>query len=80
MNAINMIDGLHGVASGVCVILLAAIGVIAADLGDAVLRDFCGVVTAATLGFFVAWASVLLNILSKPVQLSIEPGSLRWAA
>lgn len=60
MNAINMIDGLHGVASGVCVILLAAIGVIAADLGDAVLRDFCGVVIAATLGFFVAWASVLL--------------------
>ena len=82
VNAINMIDGLHGVASGVCVILLAAIGVIAADLGDAVLRDFCGVVIAATLGFFlvnwptgkiflgdggayllgffVAWASVLL--------------------
>ena len=82
VNAINMIDGLHGLASGVCIILLAAIGVIAADLGDAVLRDFCGVVIAATLGFFlvnwptgkiflgdggayllgffVAWASVLL--------------------
>ena len=82
VNAINMIDGLHGLASGVCVILLAAIGVIAGDLGDAVLRDFCGVVIAATLGFFlvnwptgkiflgdggayllgffVAWASVLL--------------------
>jgi UDP-N-acetylmuramyl pentapeptide phosphotransferase/UDP-N-acetylglucosamine-1-phosphate transferase len=82
VNAINMIDGLHGLASGVCVILLAAIGAIAAELGDAVLRDFCGVVIAATLGFFlvnwptgkiflgdggayllgffVAWASVLL--------------------
>jgi UDP-N-acetylmuramyl pentapeptide phosphotransferase/UDP-N-acetylglucosamine-1-phosphate transferase len=82
VNAINMIDGLHGVASGVSVILLAAIGAIAAELGDAVLRDFCGVVIAATLGFFlvnwptgkiflgdggayllgffVAWASVLL--------------------
>ena len=82
VNAINMIDGLHGLASGVCVILLAAIGFIAADSGDAVLRDFCGVAIAATLGFFlmnwptgkiflgdggayllgffVAWASVLL--------------------
>ena len=82
VNAINMIDGLHGVASGVCVILLAALGAIAADLGDTVLRDFCGIVIAATLGFFlvnwpsgkiflgdggayllgffVAWASVLL--------------------
>jgi UDP-N-acetylmuramyl pentapeptide phosphotransferase/UDP-N-acetylglucosamine-1-phosphate transferase len=82
VNAINMIDGLHGLASGVCVILLAAIAFIASGLGDAVLRDFCGVVIAATLGFFlvnwpagkiflgdggayllgffVAWASVLL--------------------
>jgi len=82
VNAINMIDGLHGVASGVCIILLAALGAIAADLGDTVLRDFCGIVIAATLGFFlvnwptgkiflgdggayllgffVAWASVLL--------------------
>ena len=82
VNAINMIDGLHGVASGVSVILLAALGAIAADLGDTVLRDFCGIVIAATLGFFlvnwptgkiflgdggayllgffVAWASVLL--------------------
>jgi len=53
VNAINMIDGLHGLASGVCVILLAAIGAIAAELGDAALRDFCGVVIAATLGFFL---------------------------
>ena len=82
VNAINMIDGLHGLASGVSVILLAALGAIAADLGDTVLRDFCGIVIAATLGFFlvnwptgkiflgdggayllgffVAWASVLL--------------------
>ena len=82
VNAINMIDGLHGVASGVCVILLAALGAIAAELNDPVLRDFCGIVIAATLGFFlvnwpagkiflgdggayllgffVAWASVLL--------------------
>jgi UDP-N-acetylmuramyl pentapeptide phosphotransferase/UDP-N-acetylglucosamine-1-phosphate transferase len=82
VNAINMIDGLHGLASGVCVILLVALGVIAADLGDTVLRDFCAIVIAATLGFFlvnwptgkiflgdggayllgffVAWASVLL--------------------
>ena len=82
VNAINMIDGLHGVASGVCVILLAALGTIAAELGDTVLRDFCAIIVAATLGFFlvnwptgkiflgdggayllgffVAWASVLL--------------------
>ena len=82
VNAINMIDGLHGVASGVCVILLAALGAIAAELNDTVLRDFCGIVIAAILGFFllnwpvgkiflgdggayllgffVAWASVLL--------------------
>lgn len=90
VNAINMIDGLHGVASGVCVIVLAAIGVIAADLGDAVLRDFCGIVIAATLGFFlvnwpagkiflgdggayllgffVAWASVLLAMRHPEVH------------
>ena len=90
VNAINMIDGLHGVASGVCLILLAAIGVIAADLGDAVLRDFCGIVIAATLGFFlvnwpagkiflgdggayllgffVAWASVLLAMRHPEVH------------
>jgi len=90
VNAINMIDGLHGVASGVCVILLAALGAIAADLGDTVLRDFCGVVIAASLGFFlvnwptgkiflgdggayllgffVAWASVLLCMRNPEVN------------
>jgi len=82
VNAVNMINGLHGLASGVSTILLAALGAIAADLGDTVLRDFCGIVISATLeffllnwptgkiflgdggsyllGFFVAWASVLL--------------------
>ena len=82
VNAINIIDGMHGLASGVAIILLAAIGTIAAQLGDPVLQDLCGVVIAATfgfflvnwpfgriflgdggayvLGFFVAWASVLL--------------------
>jgi len=90
VNAINMIDGLHGVASGVSVILLAALGAIAADLGDTVLRDFCGIVIAATLGFFlvnwptgkiflgdggayllgffVAWASVLLCMRHSEVH------------
>ena len=90
VNAINMIDGLHGVASGVCVILLAALGAIAADLNDTVLRDFCGIVIAATLGFFlvnwpagkiflgdggayllgffVAWASVLLAMRHPEVN------------
>ena len=90
VNAINMIDGLHGVASGVCVILLTALGVIAAQLGDTALRDFCGIVIAANLGFFlvnwplgkiflgdggayqlgffVAWASVLLAMRHPEVD------------
>lgn len=90
VNAINMIDGLHGVASGVCVILLAALGAIAAELNDTVLRDFCGIVIAAILGFFlvnwpagkiflgdggayllgffVAWASVLLAMRHPEVH------------
>ena len=90
VNAINMIDGLHGVASGVCVILLAALGAIAAELNDTVLRDFCGIVIAANLGFFlvnwpagkiflgdggayllgffVAWASVLLAMRHPEVH------------
>ena len=90
VNAINMIDGLHGVASGVSVILLAALGAIAAELGDTVLRDFCGIVIASTLGFFLvnwpagkiflgdggayllgfflAWASVLLCMRHPEVK------------
>ena len=53
VNAVNMIDGMHGLAGGVCIVMLAALGAIAAHLGDPVLRDLCAVVIAATLGFFL---------------------------
>ncbi len=52
-NAINIIDGFHGLASGVVVIALAAMGVIAWQVGDVELVVFVGLITAGVLGFFV---------------------------
>jgi len=51
-NAVNIIDGFNGLASGTVAICLLALGVIAADVGDAQLAGMCFIVCAVTLGFF----------------------------
>jgi len=52
-NAVNIIDGFNGLASGTVLIGMAAIGLIAQDAGDATLAELCFVVCAVTAGFFV---------------------------
>lgn len=51
-NAVNIIDGFNGLASGTVAICLLALGMIAANAGDAELASMCFVVCAVTLGFF----------------------------
>ncbi len=50
-NAVNIIDGFNGLASGSVAIMLGAIGVIAFDVGDATLGVTCFLIVAVTLGF-----------------------------
>lgn len=52
-NAVNIIDGFNGLASGAILIGLAAIGLIAYQVGDAPLVTLCQVIAAVTLGFFL---------------------------
>lgn len=52
-NAINIIDGFHGLAAGSVIGLLAIFGALAIQVGDLRLAVFCGLVVATTLGFFV---------------------------
>ncbi|MFC5479820.1 MraY family glycosyltransferase [Massilia suwonensis] len=52
-NAVNIIDGFNGLASGTVVIGLAAVGLIALDCGDAELARTCFIVCAVTVGFFL---------------------------
>ncbi|MEX5749024.1 glycosyltransferase [Massilia sp. X63] len=52
-NAVNIIDGFNGLASGTVLIGMAALGLIAQDAGDAALAQLCFVVCAVTAGFFV---------------------------
>ncbi len=52
-NAVNIIDGFNGLASGTVLIGMAALGLIAQDAGDATLAQLCFVVCAVTAGFFV---------------------------
>jgi UDP-N-acetylmuramyl pentapeptide phosphotransferase/UDP-N-acetylglucosamine-1-phosphate transferase len=52
-NAVNIIDGFNGLASGTVVIGLAAVGLIALDCGDAELARTCFIFCAVTLGFFL---------------------------
>ncbi len=53
MNAINIIDGFHGLASGSVVIMTGAFGVVAAAVGDGPLLLVAVVVMAVLLGFLV---------------------------
>ena len=52
-NAVNIIDGFNGLASGTVLIGMAALGIIAQDAGDANLAQLCFVVCTVTAGFFV---------------------------
>ncbi len=52
-NAVNIIDGFNGLASGTVLIGMVALGIIAQDAGDPNLAQLCFVVCAVTAGFFV---------------------------
>ncbi len=57
-NAINIIDGFNGLASGAVAIMLSAIGVIALGVGDAHLATVCFLSAVAILGFgAVNWST-----------------------
>lgn len=52
-NAVNIIDGFNGLASGTVIIGLVALGLIALGCGDIELAQICFTVCIVTLGFFV---------------------------
>lgn len=52
-NAVNIIDGFNGLASGTVVIGLVALGFIADGCGDAELARLCFLICAVTAGFFL---------------------------
>lgn len=52
-HAINIIDGLNGLASGVCLIALLALGYVAFQVGDTEILLLCGLGAGAVLGFRV---------------------------
>jgi len=52
-NAVNIIDGFNGLASGTVAICLVALGLIAMECGDLELSRICFIVCAVTIGFFL---------------------------
>ena len=52
-NAINIIDGFNGLASGTLIISYIAIGMIAHQAGDNELMKICLILTGITIGFFL---------------------------
>ena len=52
-NAMNIIDGVHGLASGVGAFALMALGVLAWMVGDRTMAVVCALLVGATAGFFV---------------------------
>lgn len=52
-HAVNIIDGYHGLAGGVALIVLAAMGYVAQQSGDALVSQVCYVTAAATFGFLL---------------------------
>ena len=51
--SVNIIDGFHGLASGVVMIMLAGLGVMAWSVNDLLLVQLCLISIAVVLGFFV---------------------------
>jgi UDP-N-acetylmuramyl pentapeptide phosphotransferase/UDP-N-acetylglucosamine-1-phosphate transferase len=63
-NAINIIDGFNGLASGFVTLALVALGAMALTVGDSNLAFACFAVAAASLGFFVVnwpWGKLFLG-------------------
>lgn len=52
-NAVNIIDGFHGLASGTVAICVVALGVIAHNAGDAEFARLCFCICAVIIGFLV---------------------------
>lgn len=52
-NAVNIIDGFNGLASGVVILMFSALGFIASQVGDADLARVCFLMTACVIGFLV---------------------------
>ena len=53
INATNIIDGFHGLASGTIAIMIFAMGILAATVQDWTMVNLCALTLAVTLGFFV---------------------------
>jgi phospho-N-acetylmuramoyl-pentapeptide-transferase len=76
-NAVNITDGLDGLAGGLLVIAFGSFSVIAFAKGLLLLSAFCGVVTGASLAFlwnnippakfFIETLSIIIQIFSKKV-------------
>lgn len=63
-NAVNIIDGFNGLASGSVVICLAAMGLIAYQVGDTPLANLCFVLLAPVFGFMCLnfpWGKIFLG-------------------
>jgi UDP-N-acetylmuramyl pentapeptide phosphotransferase/UDP-N-acetylglucosamine-1-phosphate transferase len=63
-NAINIIDGFNGLASGVILICLTSLGVIAFLAGDPVMAKVCFVLGGVTTGFLLVnfpWGKIFLG-------------------
>ncbi|WP_284337812.1 MraY family glycosyltransferase [Comamonas sp. NoAH] len=57
-NAINIIDGFNGLTAGTAIIMLAAFGFIARQVGDIPLAFTCLIIAGAVAGFFIVnWPS-----------------------
>ena len=55
-NSINIIDGLNGLTAGTAIIILAAFGIIARQVGDIPLAFTCLIIAGSVAGFFfVNW-------------------------
>lgn len=52
-NSINIIDGLNGLTAGTALIILAAFGIIARQVGDIPLAFTCLIIAGAVAGFFL---------------------------
>ena len=52
-NAINIIDGLNGLASGIVLLCMSTLGLIAFLAGDAEMAKICFILGGATLGFLL---------------------------
>jgi UDP-N-acetylmuramyl pentapeptide phosphotransferase/UDP-N-acetylglucosamine-1-phosphate transferase len=63
-NAINIIDGFHGLASGTTMIALVALGAISAEADDPQLAMACFLVAAAVAGFWLVnypWGKLFMG-------------------